>query len=89
MNPHQSAMSHRTALAALALTLFAASALGCNASQDPGLRTNLAALRAAHGDSSDIGSLDETAPPANLDQYRRPVDTAHYSTVSVSRHPLH
>jgi hypothetical protein len=74
MIPHQPAPSHRctrTTIAALALGLVTAATLGCNASQDQNLRTNLAALRAAHADPDAIGSLDATAPPTNLDDYRR------------------
>jgi hypothetical protein len=84
MNAYNSAQPHsisRIAFAALALTLIAAPIIGCDSYPQPdhNLRADLAAIRTSHGDPDAIGSLDETAPPSNLNDYRRPT----YRTVAT------
>jgi hypothetical protein len=67
------------ALGILALAIIPA--LGCDSAPQPdhSLRDNLAAFHAAHSDPNDIGSLDATAPPSDLNAYRNPT----YRTVST------
>jgi hypothetical protein len=89
MKAHKTASFGRVssaALAAIAISLVAAATTGCNAtgSDNPSLRNDLAAIRTAHGDPDSIGSLDATAPPPNLDTYRRSAGPA-YRTVAAHR----
>jgi len=56
---------------ALVLVFAAAAITGCSAgSKDRPLRADLQAIHSIHGDPDAIGSLDATAPPADLTQYR-------------------
>jgi hypothetical protein len=66
----------RQLLPAIVLVLTTAAMTGCSAdSKDRTLRADLQAIRSIHGDPDAIGSLDATAPPADLAQYRHA--TAH------------
>ena len=84
MNPHFSALSYilrRPLFATSILALVAGPTLGCDSSIRPDhtLRADLSAIRAIHGDPEAIGALDSTAPPADLNDYRKPA----YRTVSA------
>jgi hypothetical protein len=84
MKAHDSALSHllrHFAVAVLMLGLATVPTVGCDSGDQPdhSLRSDVAALRAAHGNPDQIGSLDETAPPTDLNQYRKPV----YRTASA------
>ena len=84
MNAHHSAASHsisRFVFAGFLLALAAAPTIGCDPANQPdhSLRADLAAIHSAHEDPDDIGSLDATAPPPDLNQYRRPT----YRTAST------
>ncbi len=84
MNTYDSApfeFLRRLGCAGLLLTLAAAPIVGCNSANEPdrSMSADLAAIRIAHSDANDIGSLDATAPPANLNDYRKPV----YRTASA------
>lgn len=77
MNAHHSAASHiisRFVFATLMLVPIAAPTIGCGSVKQPdhSLRADLAAIHSAHDDADAIGSLDATAPPPDLNQYRRP-----------------
>jgi hypothetical protein len=77
MNAHHSAASHsisRFVSAGFLLALTAAPTIGCGSVKQPdhSLRADLAAIHSAHDDADAIGSLDATAPPPDLNQYRRP-----------------
>ena len=65
----------RITLAAIVLGLGAAPTLGCDSANEPdhSLRADVAAIRGAHGDPDAIGALDATAPPPDLNEYRKPV----------------
>jgi hypothetical protein len=87
--PNPVAQSTAARVAAAALTLIAAATLGCSASADPSsnpdLRSDLAAIRAVHGDSEAIGSLDASAQPLDLNRYHRTAPRPTYRTVSTTR----
>jgi len=84
MNAHDSTLHHAVrhlAVAALILGLAIAPTLGCDSGNQPdhSLRADVAAIRSAHGDAEGIGALDATAPPVDLNEYRKPV----YRTASA------
>jgi hypothetical protein len=78
MNAHCQAPSHtlrRLVFAASTTALAAFPAIGCDSVNQPdrNLRAGAAAIRSLHGDADAIGALDATAPPADLNDYRKPV----------------
>ncbi len=84
---HANLQAGLTRLAAATLLSFAAAAtLGCSAARGYSLRNDLAALH-TQTDADDIGAIDATAPPANLDDYRH-ARAARYHAVAIERHPV-
>jgi hypothetical protein len=78
MNAHNSAPFHalrHLAISALILGFATAPMMGCGSGSQSkqSLRAELATLRTAHGDPDSIGTLDATAPPPDLNEYRKPV----------------
>jgi hypothetical protein len=75
MDAHDVAPTHavrRLAAAAILLGFAAFPAVGCDSANQPDLRADLAAIHSAHGDPEAIGTLDATAPPPDLNAYRKP-----------------
>ena len=72
-------------LAAFSVTLLTVATLGCAETSDRSIESNFAALRSIHNGASadNIGTLDATAPPANLSDYRH---SAHCK-VNAAYHP--
>jgi hypothetical protein len=66
----------RIALTTVLLAATLAPAIGCASGEQPNrsLRADLAVLRSAKDDPEAIGTLDATAPPPDLNEYRRPFD---------------
>ena len=70
----------RVTFTAFLLALAVSSTVGCESATlpDRSLRADITGIRSAHGDADEIGSLDATFPPPDLNDYRKPV----YRTVA-------
>ena len=85
MQANHHARFPRRAVATL-LSLATVATLGCSTAQSYSLRDNLATIHVQH-DADDIGAIDGTAPPTNLDDYRH-ANAARYQTTAIERHPV-